>query len=58
MNVVNNQCFYCRLEATVNEQQKLKQTNAELENKTRQLEQVLEITLQDRLGEAEVSSYL
>jgi hypothetical protein len=43
------------LEATVNEQQKLKQTNAELEHKTRQLEQVLEITLQDRLGEAEVS---
>lgn len=45
----------CRLEATVNEQQRLKQANFELEEKTRQLEQVLEITLQDRLGEAEVS---
>lgn len=43
-----------KLEASINEQQKLRQTNAELQQKTQEYEHVLEITLKDRLGEAEL----
>jgi len=39
----------------VNEQHRLAQSNIELERKTKQLEQVLEITLGDRLGQEHVS---